>query len=331
MKKRYLNAKRIQEKTRWKQDLGMGSAESSSKVGEYSGATRDRGTLDFRARVSDAQGFLMAIATTRVVTVPPTMTVKGAAETMTRYRCRRIPVTDPGTQRLIGIIGSSDIIEFLGGGEKYRLIEKKHRGNFLAAINESVREIMVPDVLTIEPEASIEEALKRLLASRVGGLVIVGREGEVEGIVTERDFVFLLADKVTGKRAGDYMTRKVITATPGMTLGDITKTMVRNSFRRLPVIEDGKLIGIVTTRSIIEFIGKNHIFSKIVENRVEEILKTRAPEFMKKEVPTVGMETDLGEVCRIMEEKGTGTVCIVKNGRLEGILTEKDILTALWE
>lgn len=289
----------------------------------------DRGSLQFSTRPAEYKGSIMSIANKPVITVPPTMTVKGAAETMTKYRFRRLPVTDPGTNKLLGVIGSSDIIEFLGGGEKYLLIENKHNGNFLAAINESVREIMVTDVVTMGTEASIKDAMELMSSSRVGGLVIVDGERRVVGIVTERDFVFLLANKVTGKKAAECMTKEVMTTTPGMSLGDATKIMVRNSFRRLPVISQGFLAGILTTRMIIEYIGRNHIFSKIVKNRVEEVLKTPVEEIMKVQVPTVGPDTDLGEVARVMEESGTGTVCVVEDRKLRGILTERDILKAL--
>ncbi len=290
---------------------------------------RDRGSLDFSSHISNQTGSVMSIATTEVVTVPPTMTIKGAAETMTKYRFRRLPVTDPGTRKLLGIIGSSDIIDLLGGNQKTRLISEKYGGNFLAAINEAVHEIMVTDVVALPMSASIDEALQEILRSRIGGVVIVDDENRVKGIVTERDFVHLLADKRTGKLVEEYMTRKVITTTPGTTLGDATKIMVRNSFRRLPVVSQGFLEGLLTTRMIIEFIGRNHIFEKIVRNRFDEVLKTRVSEIMSKKVPTVKEGTDLGEVARIIEDTGVGTVCVVEDSRLLGIITERDLLRAM--
>ncbi len=290
---------------------------------------RDRGSLDFSSHISNKTGSVMSIATTEVVTVPPTMTIKGAAETMTKYRFRRLPVTDPGTRKLLGIIGSSDIIDLLGGNQKTRLISEKYGGNFLAAINEAVHEIMVTDVVALPMSASIDEALQEILRSRIGGVVIVDDENRVKGIVTERDFVHLLADKRTGKLVEEYMTRKVITTTPGTTLGDAAKIMVRNSFRRLPVVSQGFLEGLLTTRMIIEFIGRNHIFEKIVRNRFDEVLKTRVSEIMSKKVPTVKEGTDLGEVARIIEDTGVGTVCVVEDSRLLGIITERDLLRAM--
>jgi CBS domain-containing protein len=290
---------------------------------------KNRGSLDFKSKVASYEGSIMSIATREVVTIPPTMTIKGAAETMTKYRFRRLPVCDPGTNRLVGIIGSSDIIDFLGGGEKYQIIRKKYGGNFLAAINESVREAMVTDVLTLKTDATIEDVLELMLSTRAGGIVIVDEDNRVKGIVTERDLVFLLSAKVTGKKVEDYMSRNVVTATPGMTLGDAAKIMVRNSFRRLPVVRQGFLTGLITTRMIIEFIGRNNIFEKIIQNEIDEVLATRVSEIMRENVPTVPIGKDIGEVAEIMESTGIGTVCVVEDSRLLGILTERDIVRAL--
>lgn len=290
---------------------------------------RERGSSEFGSRVVKSEGSLMTLVKRKVVTISPTTPIKAAAEAMTKKGFRRLPVADPGSRKLLGIIGSSDIIDFLGGGEKFRLIEKKHRGNFLAAINEPVREIMVKQVLTAGRQASVKEALETLKNSRRGGLVIVDGENRVTGIVTEHDFVMLLAHKYTGKKAEDHMTPEVVTATPATPLGDVARAMVRNSFRRLPVVSRERLVGIITTRMIIGFIGRNSVFSKIVENRVEEVLNTRCEEVMSPRVATVGRKDDLGYVAGVLRDGGVGTACVVEDGRLVGILTERDILSAL--
>lgn len=289
----------------------------------------DWGTVEFRGHISRREGSIMSLASTNVVSVPPTMSIKSAAETMTKYRFRRLPVVDPGTGRLLGIIGSSDIIDFLGGGEKARLLTEKYEGNFLAAINEPVSEIMVTDVVTLTTDASIEDALSTILKSRIGGVIVVDEDEIVRGIVTERDFVNLIAGKKTGITAEQVMTTRVITATPGTTLGDAAKIMVRNSFRRLPVVSQGFLEGILTSRMILSFLGNGDVFRKIVMNRVDEVLKTRISEIMRKDVTTSAREADLGEVAQRMMDKGMGTVCIVEDSRLLGIVTERDIVKAL--
>ena len=86
----------------------------------------DRGPVEFRSHIVVQEGEIMAIATRDVVSVPPTTTIMGAVETMTECGFRRLPVTDAGTKKLRGIITSGDIINFMGGGDKYRLVQVKH-------------------------------------------------------------------------------------------------------------------------------------------------------------------------------------------------------------
>ncbi len=290
---------------------------------------RERRAVSFSSELSRRMGSVMSIATLRVVTIPPTMTIKGAAETMSRYRFRRLPVTDPGTNRLRGIVGSSDIVELLGGGEKSRLIRDKYQGNFIAAMNESVRELMVTDVVTLSTTSSIADAMHELLTSRVGGAVIVDDDHSVAGIVTERDFVHILAGKSTGMQVEEHMTERVITATPGTSLGDAARIMCRNSIRRLPVVSEGRLVGILTTRMLIDFIGSSRVFSRLIRNSVDEVLGTKVEEIMSTSVPTISATADLGEAAAMIERTGMGTVCVLGDGELAGILTERDILEAV--
>ncbi|MFQ5815516.1 MAG: CBS domain-containing protein [Candidatus Hydrothermarchaeaceae archaeon] len=290
---------------------------------------RDRGSLGFKSRMVEREGSVMSIAKRGIITVPPTMSIKGAAGIMAKHGFRRLPVADPGTKRLLGIIGSSDIIDFLGGGEKARLLQDKHKGNFLAAVNDSVREIMVTDVISLDREDDLKDCLSMMLRSGVGGVVIIDDDRRVVGMITERDFVYMLAGKSTGKNAEEYMTKRVVMASPEMTLGEATRAMARYSFRRLPVVEDKKLVGMLTTRDIIQFIGNNKIFTRMRSGKLEGVLDTPVGEIMKEEVSTVSGETDLGDVARIIEESGRGTVCVVGPGGLEGILTERDIMRTL--
>ena len=269
-------------------------------------------------------GSIMDIATLNVVTTPPTSTIKSAIERMVEHRFRRLPVTDSGSGRLLGIVGSSDIVDLIGGGGKYQLISKAHSGNFLSAINDSVKRVMNTDVLTINSGASAREGLKKVLASKRGGLVIVDRENKVVGIVTERDFIETALEEAGTKKVADLMTPNVVTATPGTTLGDAAKIMVRNSFRRLPIVSEDRLVGMVTTRTIIDFIGQNGAFEKLVTNDIAEILKTRVSEVMAHSAATVERGAELKTAIELMLSTKEGTVCVVEGDRLAGILTERD-------
>jgi len=274
-------------------------------------------------------GSIVDLATSDVVTTPPTSTIKSAVEVMVKNRFRRLPITDSGTGRLLGIVGSSDIVDLLGGGGKYQLIKNAHRGNFLSSINDSVKQVMNTDVLTINSGASARDGLKKVLASKRGGLVLVDRENRIKGIVTERDFIGVALEEAGTKKVADFMTSNVVSATPGTTLGDAAKIMVRNSFRRLPIVSEGRLVGIVTTRTIINFIGQNGAFEKLVKNDITEILKTRVSEVMAHSAATVERSAELKDAIELIISTGSGTVCVVEGSHLAAILTERDVARSI--
>ncbi|WP_290901296.1 CBS domain-containing protein, partial [Ferroglobus sp.] len=157
-------------------------------------------------------GSVMEIATKNVITIPPTSTIMSAMKTMIKYSFRRLPITDPGTKRLEGIITGMDIVNFLGGGGKHKIVEGRYNNNLLAAVNEEVKEIMEKEVVAIDFTSSWEDALEILLEKGVGGAPIIDRDDTVIGIITERDIMKFLAERREYDGVvEDYMTRGVIT------------------------------------------------------------------------------------------------------------------------
>lgn len=297
----------------------------------------DRGPLEFKTRTSEHEGDVMSIARREVVIAPQTITIKEAAETMVKNKFRRLPITDPGTGKLRGIVTSMDILDFLGGGDKYKILEEKYQGNFLAAVNESVKEIMTREVNVLSDKDSIEDAVPEMIKRGVGALPVIDSQEKIVGIVSERDFVMLMAGILTDELVEEYMTDNVITTTPGTRIEGASKIMVRNKFRRIPVVgeerktphpEKDKIVGIVTATDIMEFLGENRAFNST--GNAEEILNTYISDIMEKEVITTTTRTRLGDICQIMQNKGVGGLPVVHDEELLGIITESDILRAFY-
>lgn len=280
----------------------------------------------------------MTLGSKDVITIPPSKSIKEAAEVMTKYNFRRLPVTDPGSGKLLGIVTVMDILDFLGGGKKFNIIENKYQNNFLAAINEPVREIMTKNVINISNKSSISEAINTMLDKNVGAIPIVDSEEKIVGIVTERDFALSLAGVLTDELAEDYMTQDVITTTPGTPIEGASKIMVRNRLRRIPIMGEDidiattspdKLLGIITATDIIKFFNDKELFDKITSNNASDILDRKIMDIMATSLNTVEPLTRLGEICEIFKEKNIAGVPVVKNNELLGIITERDILKAI--
>jgi CBS domain-containing protein len=273
----------------------------------------------------------MMVAKRDVVQIPPTMTIMGAVKTMVKYRFRRLPVSDPGTNRLMGIVTVMDVVNFLGGGDKAQIIENKHRGNLLSAINEEISSIMEEDVITLREGDSIDDVIKMMLLGNLSGFPVVNDESKVIGIVSERDFIGLVANIITGKRVADFMSRDVVSVRPDTKVEDAARVMISNDFRRLPIVHEGVMTGVVTTSDIINYLGSGEVFEKLVTGNMHEALGVPIKVIAREAPVTVEPDLDLGEAADLMIARDVSVLPVVVDGALAGIITERDFLSALVE
>jgi CBS domain-containing protein len=111
------------------------------------------------------------------------------------------------------------------------------------------------EVLTIEPTTNVAAAAKLLAERKIGALVVTGPDQRVVGIVSERDIVQELA--AHGPAALDLaltevMTRKVTTCSASDTISSVMERMSAGKFRHLPVLEQGRLAGIVSIGDVVK-------------------------------------------------------------------------------
>ncbi len=283
-------------------------------------------------------GSVMDLATKDVKTIPPRSTIMNALKIMINCNFRRMPIADAGTKRLEGIISATDLVNFFGGGEKHNIVLKRYSGNLSAAVNEYVDEIMVRKVITVDYTSSWQDALELMLEKRVGGCPIVDKEDKVVGIITERDILKFLANqtKLDGY-VREYMTSGVITAEPDMTIEEAMRLMISKKIRRLPVIRDGVLVGLITVREILKYFAIGEAFRVLETGNVKDALQKPLTTLLSNEAIMSGRDTltfrsneKISEVVRRMIEAGVGAALIVDDGRLEGIITERDLMGFLY-
>lgn len=110
-------------------------------------------------------------------------------------------------------------------------------------------------VFTVEAGAPLSEAVHILNTKKIGAVVVVDAKGKVAGILSERDIVrrldkdpvALLASPVRGA-----MTAKVITCSSGSSVSDLMETMTKHRIRHIPIIDGGKLTGIVSIGDVVK-------------------------------------------------------------------------------
>ena len=111
------------------------------------------------------------------------------------------------------------------------------------------------DVLTIDPDATIADAIAALRANRVGAVVVSADGKAVAGILSERDIVHGFASHgaaLLDRRVDQLMTRNVVTCTGSDTDREVLELMTERRCRHLPVVEDGVLAGIVSIGDVVK-------------------------------------------------------------------------------
>jgi CBS domain-containing protein len=285
----------------------------------------DRGPREFKSRKVEREGNVMLIAEKKVIATHPTNSIKNVAKLMEKNDVRRVPVVDAGTERLEGLGVAIDILDFLGGGEKYNIISEDYGGNFLAAINCPISKIM-RKVSFVDKKSKMDDVITIMLKKGTSAIPIVenNEEKKVIGIVTERD-VLPIADKFNIS-VSDVMQKEPITSSLGMMISDVSKIMVRNGYRRLPVIQEDELIGIVTVFDILKFLE----YGEFKGDNAEEVLSERVEKIMEKDVIAVTPEQDLAEVSTLVKKTGKGGFPVVEKEKLIGLITTSDIIRGVY-
>jgi CBS domain-containing protein len=129
-----------------------------------------------------------------------------------------------------------------------------------------VKDFMTQGVLTIDAEKTVFEAAELMSQKEVGDVVVL--KGEIpRGIVTERDFVRRVVAKKTplDAKISDVMSKPLITISPDASLKEAARKMVNNGIRRLPVVTQHKLVGIIVVSDFARHLSKKTLTEGILE------------------------------------------------------------------
>jgi CBS domain-containing protein len=138
-------------------------------------------------------------------------------------------------------------------------------------------EIMTAGVVTAAPDASAVSVARQMRDRRVGSVVIVDPAGSPVAMVTDRDLaVRVFAEGVSGEApVGDFASRPLTCGEPEMSLDEAAALMVQHRVRRLPVVDDGRLAGIVTLDDIAVRTGN----LEVAQRMTAEVIEGALPQF----------------------------------------------------
>jgi len=279
---------------------------------------------EFETHKVEKEGSIMTIAKVPI-TKQSTSSVIEVANAMKKNDCRRILIVDPGNGKIKGVVKVMDIIDFLGGGNKYNIVLKNYGGNFLAAINCPVSKIMNENFASLKKSDSIEDAVNIILKKHTSLIPILDRDEKILGVVSETDL--LPTPESIGITVEEVMQKNVITTTPNTTIIDLCKIMLRNGYRRVPVISEEKLVGIVTVFDVLGFLTKGDFKAF----KAEDVLSKKVESIMQKDVISVDKNKDIGEISKLVKETGKGGFPVTEKNKLIGLITTSDIIRGAYQ
>ncbi|MBP1940504.1 CBS domain-containing protein [Bacillus luteolus] len=139
----------------------------------------------------------------------------------------------------------------------------------------SVRELMTENVATVTPSQTIQEAASIMSEYNVGSVPVV-ENGQLKGIVTDRDIIIRSTAQGMGSSTpvSHVMSSNLVQGSPSMSVEEATSLMSQNQIRRLPIVENNNLVGIVALGDI----ATNHTFDHEAEQALTNISEPSTPQ-----------------------------------------------------
>jgi acetoin utilization protein AcuB len=253
------------------------------------------------------------IATRKATCCMETQAVEDILHVLSRQH-RRLPVLSEGG-RLKGMVSSTDILGLIAG------TSKKEAGRPQSVMKTKIKDVMTRHVIDIDRNMVLADALKFFGQHRRGAYPVTHMNA-LCGIVSEHDRVKQIRGR-TGLRVEDIMVRKPIVVQESHEVREVAKMLSVGGFRRLPVVRDGELTGIITPRDILAFLTES--------GTVEDLDQHRLPvgKMMKIRPLSTSSGRDVYDAAQAMVSLRIGGLPVTEGRELIGIITERDIVDAL--
>jgi len=114
-------------------------------------------------------------------------------------------------------------------------------------------DLMATDVLTVSPDTTIADAARHMMARETGAAVVIEND-DLVGLISERDLMRAIPDACSPETpVSERMSRQVMTAAPGTSIPEAMAIMIEGRFRHLPVVDGGRVLGIVSMRDLMSW------------------------------------------------------------------------------
>ena len=248
-----------------------------------------------------------------IISIDKDQNLSDALKLLRKHNVSRLPVTN--NKELVGIISERDIANKLGSS-KYES---------MPASRLHISSVMVKDVITVPQTMQLDEVARIMLDKGIGSVPVM-EDDKMVGIVSKADFVTLAVgiafDKIAVK---EIMSKDLTVVSSTERIVHARRQMLESNVGRLPVVDDDKLVGMVTSkdlmRAFIEF--RKSVPEKYQKSQIKDLL---VDDIMSLNPTFVSRDMSITEVSNIIMETGFNGLPVVDDDELVGIITQTDIL-----
>jgi acetoin utilization protein AcuB len=269
-----------------------------------------------------------------VHTVEPDDSIDRAIQVMAETHVRHLAVVEGDA--LVGMLSERDLLGSVGGlrSDQRRVVRD---GREVILGPRRVAEIMSRPVLSLPIEADVAEAARFALANHVGTIPLLENR-RLQAVVSRTDLLRALRDMSLAaseespcyEPVRKHMTARVFTVSPDAEIAVVQKAFREKGFRHLPVLEEGKLVGIISERDVRRALGIEAVLGEESRAKGEVMIGCRCVgDVLSPEPETISPDRTLAEAAHLMLADRVGSLCVIENELLVGIITETDLLRIL--
>ncbi|MGA2572700.1 MAG: CBS domain-containing protein [Candidatus Methanomethylicaceae archaeon] len=277
---------------------------------------------------------MSSFAATSIARHPPAVilrtdsSARDAIKMMAEKSVRHAIVSNDG-RKIDGIVSAKDILNYLGGGEKYKIVETSCSCDILVALGSSIDPIINRKPVIASTTASLPDMMNLMSKHDIGMLPLLDENGIIWGSLSERHLFKLFEENQMFVRVFEIMSKPLITLDSKATLLDTMRVMIKNDIRRIPIMHEGALWGIITVKDVIKFLASPYVDEAINKGLCDYLFTSNVSKIASQNPKTVGPDEDLCDAVKKMNSFNVGSLIVMSGGKPVGMLTERDFLLKL--